>query len=156
AGVLALEETAEKPFLQPHAVVAIEVREVRIAVYLEPLLLRARGEEAFVVAARMQPLPAPVRGGEQRRLDAPEVDHARAVVVIHQAACARLAAGIRGVLRQHVRRQRLRSRNRLAGDAALRAPLADAVLHAKDLALVPSVDEATQDPAVARQLSVVI
>src|SRR5207249_1721157 len=154
AGVRTLQKAAEEALLQSHAVVAVEVREVRVAVHLEPLLLRAGGEEAFVVAARMQALPAPVGRGEQRRLDACEVNHAAAVVIIDQSPAQRLARRIGGVLRQLRGRERLRSRDRLAGDDAARTALADAVLHAQDLALVPAIDEAAEDAAVARELAV--
>src|SRR5207245_3472102 len=111
----ALQEAAEEPLLQTHAVVAVEMREVRIAVHFEPLLLGAGGEEAFVVAARMQALPAPVGGGEQRRLDPPEVDHAAAVVIIDQAPAQRLAGGIGRVPCELRGRVRLRAGDRLAG-----------------------------------------
>src|SRR5262249_41872451 len=156
AGIPALQKMAEEALLQSHAVVAIEMREVRVAVHFQPLLLRAGGEEAFVVAARMEALPAPVRGTEQRRLDAREVDHPLAVVVIDQAAPQRLARRIGRVLRQYFGRQRLGSCDRLAGDDAARAAIADAVLHAQDLALVPAVGEAAEDAAMASELAVVV
>src|SRR5207244_1407205 len=101
-------------------------------------------------------LPAPVGRGEQRRLDACEVDHAAAVVIIDQSPAQRLARRIGGVLRELRGRERLRSRDRLAGDDAARTALADAVLHAQDLALVPVIDEAAEDAAVARELAVLI
>src|SRR5205814_472610 len=98
AGVRILQEAAEEALLQSHAVVAVEMREVRVAVDLEPFFFRAGGEEAFVVAARMQALPAPIGGGEQRRLDLAEVDHAAAVVIVHQSSTQRFACRISGVL----------------------------------------------------------
>src|SRR5256885_2555060 len=61
AGVPVLQKPAEEPLLQSHPVVAIEVREMRFAVHFEPFLFRPCREEALIVAARMQPLSAPVR-----------------------------------------------------------------------------------------------
>src|SRR4029453_3594783 len=79
AGVLALEEVAEEPLLQApavvvgegaekpllgaHAVVGVEVGPVLDAVHLEPLVVGGRSHEALEVAARVQPLPAPVARG---------------------------------------------------------------------------------------------
>ena len=73
AGVLALEEVAEEAFLQADAVVRVEVRPVRVAVRLEPFLLGGDAEEALEVAARVQALPAPVRGAEHRDVDLAEI-----------------------------------------------------------------------------------
>src|SRR5437867_10389080 len=109
AGVFAFEKMAKKPFLQPDAVVAVEMGEVRIAVHLEPLLLRAGAQEAFEVAARVQALATPVRRREQRRLDLLELDHAFAVVAVDERAAQRFAGGIGGILREHLGRERLRA-----------------------------------------------
>ncbi len=70
AGVLALEEMVEEFLLQADAVVRVEVRPMLDTVALEPFLLPLK------IAARMQPLPAPVGGRKQRRLDLAPVRHA--------------------------------------------------------------------------------
>src|SRR5262245_15453606 len=53
-GVLALEEMAEESLLQRLAVAAVEVREMCVAVDLQPFLLGARAQEAFEIATRVQ------------------------------------------------------------------------------------------------------
>src|SRR5438876_6971827 len=63
-GVFALEEVAEEPFLEAHAVVRVEVRPVLDSVHLEPFLLRGCANEPFEVAAWVQALASPVRRGE--------------------------------------------------------------------------------------------
>ena len=129
---------------------------VCIAVHLEPLLLRARAQETFEIAPRMQALSAPVRGGEQRHVDFLQLDHARAVIVVDERAAQRLAGRVGAVPRQRLRRQRLRPGCRFAGDLAARALVTDAVLHAQHLALVPAFDELAKDAAMARKLAVVV
>src|SRR6185369_6465585 len=64
---LALEEMIEEAKLKLAPIIGVEVRPVLDAVDLEPLLFRRGAHEALEVAARMQPLPAPVRRGEKRR-----------------------------------------------------------------------------------------
>src|SRR5262249_28978957 len=80
--VLALEEVAEELLLETHAIVGVEVRPVLDAMHLEPFLLRRRAYEAFEVAARMEPLPAPVGRREERHLHLRPVGHARAPVLV--------------------------------------------------------------------------
>src|SRR5439155_18152521 len=79
AGALALEEMSEKPLLQAGAIARIEVREVRIAVHLQPFLPGAGSEPAFEIAARVQPLAAPVRRRQDRHVDLAEIGDAGAV-----------------------------------------------------------------------------
>src|SRR5207245_3818459 len=81
-GVSALEEVAEEPFLEAHAIVRVEVRPVLDSVHLEPFLLRGCANEPFEVAAWVQALASPVRRGEQRRPDLRPVGPARAPVLI--------------------------------------------------------------------------
>src|SRR5690242_20966934 len=64
AGVLTFEEMAEKALLQIDAVVGVEMRPVLDTVHLQPFLARGGAHEPFEIAARMQPLPAPVCGRE--------------------------------------------------------------------------------------------
>src|SRR5262249_20109400 len=53
AGVFALEEMAEEALLQLLAVAAVEMREVGVAVHLQPFLLGAGAQPAFKIAARV-------------------------------------------------------------------------------------------------------
>src|SRR3974390_2394379 len=66
AGVLTLEEMAEEAPLQLGAVIAVEMCEVRIAVPLQPFLLRGARKPAFDVPAQMQADAAPVADGKTR------------------------------------------------------------------------------------------
>src|SRR5688500_2618537 len=120
--------------LQRHPVVAVEMSEVRVAVYLEPVLRRARTQIAVEIAARMQAHAAPIAGRKQRRFDLTERHHTGTIVVVDQRTPRHLAAGVGGILGELLRRQGLRPRHRLAGDAAAETSLADAVLHAQHLA----------------------
>ena len=113
------QETVEELPLQVLAVLRIEQREVRVAVHLQPFLLRARAQEALEIAARMQAHAAPVGGREQRRLDVLELRQPRLVVVVDQAVAQRVAVAIGAVLLQFVVGQVQRPRHRLAGDDAL-------------------------------------
>ena len=156
AVVDALEETVEELPLQVLAVLRIEQREVRVAVHLQPFLLRAGAQEALEIAARMQPHAAPVGGREQRRLDVLEFRQPRLVVVVDQAVAQRVAVAIGAVLLQLVVGEVQRPGHRLAGDDALGAALADAVLHGGHLARIPARIEVAEDAAVAAKLAVVV
>src|SRR6266849_55299 len=151
-----LQETVVEFLLQLLSVLGVEQGEVRIAVHLEPFLLRAGAQEAFEIAARMQPHAAPVGGGEQRRLDVLERRQARAVVLVDQAMAQRVAVGVGAVLLQLGLRHRRRAGDRLAGHQALAAARTDAVLHRRHLARIPAGEEVAQDAAVARELAVVV
>src|SRR5262245_41405500 len=91
AGILALQEVAKKFLLQRLAVAAVEMREVSIAMHLEPFLFRAGTEPAFEIAAGVQAHAAPVPGGEQGCLDILEFRDALLVIPIKEAAAFRLA-----------------------------------------------------------------
>src|SRR5262245_25037196 len=73
AGVLALEKVPEEAALQVRAVARIEMREMRVAVHLEPFLLGACCQITFEIAARMQPLAAPVRCRQDWHVDRGEI-----------------------------------------------------------------------------------
>src|ERR1017187_10725418 len=68
AVLLALEEVAEELLLQPDAIVGVIMRPMLDAVHFQPFLFRCRAEEALEIAARVQRLPAPIRGREPRDL----------------------------------------------------------------------------------------
>ena len=139
AGVLALEEVSEEAPLQRLAVAAVEMREVGVAVHLQPFLPRAGAQPAFEIAARVQAHAAPVGGRQQRRLD-----------LLERRRCARRSSR-RASAAVSPRRECRRgsapssSSGSVAGPATsspvttLFAPrVADAVLHARDLARIPA------------------
>src|ERR1035437_10353752 len=90
----------EKALLQAEAVIGVEMREVRVAVHLQPLLSGSGLQVAFEIAARMQPDPAPMGGREQRNIDYLERRHSRAIVVVDEPARRRLLADLGAVLLQ--------------------------------------------------------
>src|SRR5262245_36097224 len=104
----------------------------------------------------MQPLTAPVGGGEKRHLDVLERDHPGTIEVVDQPALGDLAGNVDAVLGKLMRLQVARSRYRLAGDLAHRALVADAMLHAQHLARVPARGEPAENAAVAGELAVVV
>ena len=124
--------------------------------HLEPFLLGAGAQIALEIAARMQAHAAPVGGGEQRRLDVLELRQPRPIVVVDQPVAQRVAVAVGAVLRKLLLRQRRRSGDRLAGDDAFRAALADAVLHGGHLARIPAREEVAEDAAVAAELAIVV
>src|SRR6185369_12183336 len=85
AGTLALEKVAEEPLLQRLAIVAVEMREVGIAVHLQPFLPGAGASPAFEIAAGMQTHAAPVPCRQQRRRNVGELRRTRRVIVIKLA-----------------------------------------------------------------------
>src|ERR1035437_7273712 len=64
---------AEETLLQGLTVIAVEMREVGIAVHLQPFLLGAGGEPAFEISARVQAHAAPIGGRQQGCLDLGEI-----------------------------------------------------------------------------------
>ena len=99
-GIFALEEMSEEPFLQRLAITAVEMREVGIAVDLEPFLLRARAQVALEVSARMKTHAAPVAGREQGGLDVLKLRGACHVVIVVQPASLGLARRVGAILRE--------------------------------------------------------
>ena len=57
ASVFVFKEMAEEPLLQPFAVAAVEMGEVRVAMHLEPFLFGAGGEPALEIARVCRPMP---------------------------------------------------------------------------------------------------
>ena len=155
ARVLALEEVAEEALLEAHAIVRVEVGPVLDPVDLEPFLLRGRAHEALEVAARMQPLTAPVRRREERHRDPGPVGQARAPVLVRgqRVLEARLvevaAAGAQLLLGQGGR-----PGDPVAGHPAPVAARAAAVLHPHDLRGEPGPAEGAEDAAVVAEVAV--
>src|SRR6266571_3051611 len=156
AVVDALQEAIEEALLQLHPVVGVEGRPVRAAVDFEPFLSGSRAHEAFEVAARMQSLPAPVRRREQRHLDLRKIGGALPVIRPVERARENLRPHVLPIFRELLRGQRFRTADELAGDAALRAALALAVLHRLHLHLLPVLAEAADDAAVAVAVAVAV
>src|SRR5258706_13668013 len=124
---LALEEVVEEAQLELAAIVGIEVRPVLDAMRLEPFVFRRGADEAFEVAARVQPLPAPVGGGEEWHGDLVPLGRARLVVIVIQWVREDLVAEVAAVLLQLAVGERFVAADQLAGGAAARAALAQAV-----------------------------
>src|SRR5262245_48139018 len=107
------------------------------AVHFEPFVFGRRAEEALEIAARMQRLPAPVCGREERRLYLRPDWRAATVVIVFQWMGADVVAERHAVAGELLLRQRLRSADELTMHAAALAALARAVLHGLHLHVVP-------------------
>ena len=151
-----LRKWAKKRFCRVFAVCAVEMREMRVAVHLQPFLFGAGGEPPLEIAARVQADAAPIGGRQHRRLDILELGGARGVVTVAEAMALGFARRVGAKLGQFFFRQRLGSGDRLAGHFALGTALADAMLHARHLARMPAGEKIAQDAAVPAQLAVII
>ena len=156
AVVDALQEIVEEALLQVQAVGAGEERPVRIAVGLEPLLLRGRLDEAVEVAPRVDALAAPVGAGQKRERDLGEVGRARAVPLVVEGMLLELLVDVDAVLGQLLVRERDGSGHRLAGVGVLLGPLPPPVLHVDHLVLGPELLELAQDAAVVAGVAVAV
>ena len=85
-----------------------------------------------------------------------EIGRARGVVVVVQNVLLGLSRRVGAIFGELFLGQRHRAGDRLAGHDAFGAAVADAVLHARDLARMPAVEEIAQDAAVAIKLAVKI
>src|SRR6516164_5421479 len=81
AGIFTFEEVTEKPLLQRFAVCAVEMREVRMAMHLYPLLRGASSQVPFEIAACVQSHAAPVGGRQQWRRYSGKIGRARRVIL---------------------------------------------------------------------------
>ena len=113
AGIFALEKMAEEALLQRLAVIAVEMREVRVAVHLEPFLLGAGAQIAFEIAAGVQPHAAPIGGRKQRRVDLREIGGARCVIIVDEFAPLRFARRVGAVFGELCLRQRVGAGDRV-------------------------------------------
>src|SRR5262245_25487934 len=154
AVLLALQEMVEETLLQEAAVVRVEMGPVLDAVRFQPLLLRGGANESLEVAARMQPLSAPVGGGQERRDDLLPDRRAVAVILIVQRVSEDVIAEVAAVLREFGIRQGLVAAHRLTGDARARAAPAQPVLDRLHLHVVPVGEERAEDAAVVRHVAV--
>src|SRR5205814_7939756 len=156
-GVLALEEVPEEPLLQADAIVGVEMGPVLDAVHLEPLLSRSRAQEALEVAARVQPLAAPVGGREERDFDLGEVGQARPPVLVARERVAQaILVEVAARRSELLFGQGLGSGNPLAGHAAAIAARAHSVLHADHLRGEPRASKSAEDAAVPTEIAVVV
>src|SRR5438876_5304256 len=137
AVVLVFEEAVEEALLQLDAVVGVEVGPMLEAMRLQPLVLRASAHKTLEIAARVQALPAPVRGGQKRYRDLVPDRRARAVIVIVLRMGADLLAEVAAVMVELPIRKRLVAANELARDAAPGPAFAATVLHRGHLHVVP-------------------
>src|SRR5262249_29206228 len=97
AVALALEEAVEEALLQLDPVVGVEVRPMLDTMRFQPLFLRCGAHEALEVPARVQPLPAPVGGGQKRHGDPVPARRARLVILVVERMRADLRAEIASV-----------------------------------------------------------
>src|SRR6266487_4501488 len=151
-----LEEMIEEAFLKLDSVVGVERRPVRPAVHLQPFLPGCRARKPLEVAARVQSLPAPVRGREQRDCDFGEIGCALAVVGTVEGPREQLLPHVFAVLLELLGRERLGAAYGLSGNAAPRAALALPVLHRFHLHVLPILAEAADDAAVAVAVAVAV
>src|SRR5437899_10176541 len=114
----------EEAFLQLDSVVGVERRPVRASVHFQPLLPGRCTRETLEVAARVQSLPAPVRGREQRNHDFGEIGGALAIVGTVEGPREQLLPHVFTVLLELPGRERLRAAYGVACDAAPRPALA--------------------------------
>src|SRR5436190_6512131 len=158
AGVFPFEEMAEELLLQAEPVVRIEMRPVLDAMHLEPFLFGGCAHKALKISARMQPLSAPVGGGEQRRLHLCPVRHARLPVGVGvELARDTVLVKVAPVAAELLVGERLRPRHPVAVHAALETAPAATILHGIDLRLRPVLNEATvEDATVVRHIAVKI
>src|SRR6267143_796341 len=136
----------EEAFLQRDSVVSVERRPVRAAVHFQPLLPGRCTREALEVAARVQSLPAPVRGREQRDRDFGEIGGALAIVGTIEGPREQLLPHVFAVLLELLGRKRFGAANGIAGDAVLRAALALPVLYRLHLHFLPILAAAATRP----------
>src|SRR2546422_3755000 len=146
----------EEAFLQRDSVVGVERPPVRAAVHSQPLLPRRCTRKALEVAARVQSLPAPVRGREQRDHDFGEISGALAIVGTTEGPREQLLPHVFAILLELLGRKRLWAANGIAGHAVLRAALALPVLYRLPLHFLPILAEAADDAAVPVAVAVTV
>src|SRR5207245_9310249 len=146
----------EEAFLQRDSVVGVERRPVRAASHLQPLRPGRCTRKALEVAARVQSLPAPVRGREQRNHDFGEIGGALAIVGTVEGPREQLLPHVFAVLLELLGRERLGAANGVAGEAAPRSALALAVLYRLHLHFLPILAEAEDDSAVPVAVAVTV
>ena len=100
------------------------------------------------------PCPPQLRGGQERHGDLLPDGRARPVVLVVQRVREDLVAEVAAVLLQLAVGERLVAADQLAGDAAPRAALAEAVLHRLHLHVVPVRPEGGEDAAVVGHVAV--
>src|SRR5207247_6962470 len=123
-------------------------------VQLKPLVLRHGSDEALDVASQVQPLASPITGGKKRHCDFRPERRASFVVIVIERMARDLAAEITTVFAQLFFGKRLRSTDKLAGNAAAWAALAEAVLHGLHLHVVPVRPEGAENASVMRHVTI--
>src|SRR3984957_10729827 len=120
SGIFPLQKMAEEPLLQVDTVVGVKLTTVFQPVDFEPLVLARRTHKSLEIAARVQPLPAPIRRGEKRHLDLRPVGHSGlpeiiGVQLVRQTVFVKIPA----IAAEFLFRERLRARNPATGHATL-------------------------------------
>src|SRR5581483_5586587 len=156
AVALSLEKISEEFLLQTDAVVGVVMRPVLDAMYFKPFLPRSCTVKSLEIAARMQRLPAPVRGRQHRHLHfRPVRPHGLVEIVVERMREIRLAE-IVTVCAHLLGGERLRSLYPVTVHAAAVPLRAETVLHGLDLHVVPVLRERVVDAAVVAELAVEI
>src|SRR5262245_22910144 len=146
----------EETFLQCLAVAAVEMREVRVAMHLKPLLFGPGSQPAFKIAAWMQTHAAPISGREQRGFNLLEFSGSRCVVIVKQLAAFRFTRRVRAIFGQFILRKRRRPSDPFSRHDAFCTARADAMLHACHLTRVPAVEKVAENASVSAQLAIII
>src|SRR5205807_9558736 len=102
----------------------------------------------------MQPLASPITGGKKRHCNFRPEGRASFVIIIIERMARDLAAKITSVSCQLFFGEHLGSTNKLAGNAAARAALAESVLHRLNLHVVPVSPEAAENASVMRHVTI--
>ena len=156
AVLFALQKVVEKTLLQPDAVIGVKRRPVRAAVRFQPFVFRCRAHVTLEVAARMQALPAPVRRRQQRHRDFRQIAAALLVIGVIERTREKLAPHVFAVVDELLFTESFGPAHEFAGDAAVGATFADAVLHRLHLHVLPVLAEHADDAAVACRIAEIV
>ena len=119
---LALEEVPKKLLLNRDSVVRVKMRPVFQAVSFEPSVFRGGAHKAFEIAARMQPLPAPIRRRQERHFHFVPLRRTRLVIVVIQRMGKDRVSELGAIGGQLRRREKVSSPHTSSPVTTLRGP----------------------------------
>ena len=154
AVVEVFEKVVEEALLQLDAVVGVEMGPMLEAMRLQPFVLRCSAHKTFEIAAWVQALPTPIRGGQKRHRDLVPHHRSGTVIVIVLRMRADLVAEVATALVELAIRKRLVAADQRARDATLGTAFAATVLHRRHLHVVPVRPERAQDSAVVGHVAI--